>query len=132
MGLRWLNGHAVIASPTETGVGEKKKRLIVEFAIENAQVVSRRQERELKSRNSNNEVNRKTQTRGTAMDSANPSECSPKQGVKRKRLDGAQDKRSAHSAIAADEPKKTKDNQIAKRNRIILKKRMMRKARKDS
>lgn len=44
MGLRWLNGHAV-----DSGAG-KKQRLIVEFAIENAQVVSRRKELEEKAR----------------------------------------------------------------------------------
>jgi nucleolar protein 4 len=44
MGLRWLNGHQV-----ESGTG-KKQRLIVEFAIENAQVVGRRKEREDKAR----------------------------------------------------------------------------------
>jgi nucleolar protein 4 len=50
MGLRWLNGHAVQSS---TG---KKQRLIVEFAIENAQVVSRRKEREEKARLRSREV----------------------------------------------------------------------------
>ena len=38
MGLRWLNGHAM---RNETG---RTQRLIVEFAIENSQVVSRRRE----------------------------------------------------------------------------------------
>jgi nucleolar protein 4 len=50
MGLRWLNGHAV-----ESGTG-KKQRLIVEFAIENAQVVSRRKEREEKARIRSKEI----------------------------------------------------------------------------
>lgn len=50
MGLRWLNGHAL-----EGGSG-KKQRLIVEFAIENAQVVSRRKEREEKARTRSKEV----------------------------------------------------------------------------
>jgi nucleolar protein 4 len=44
MGLRWLNGHAL-----ESSAG-KKQRLIVEFAIENAQVVERRKEKEEKAR----------------------------------------------------------------------------------
>lgn len=44
MGLRWLNGHALTSS---TG---KKQRLVVEFAIENAQVVQRRKEKEEKAR----------------------------------------------------------------------------------
>jgi nucleolar protein 4 len=50
MGLRWLNGHACTSS------AGKKQRLIVEFAIENAQVVQRRKENEEKARNRSNEV----------------------------------------------------------------------------
>lgn len=50
MGLRWLNGHAVTS-----GTG-KKQRLIVEFAIENAQVVSRRKVSEEKARMRSKEV----------------------------------------------------------------------------
>jgi nucleolar protein 4 len=64
MGLRWLNGHNIDYSAQETAnkgkkekakpaasdAGERKKRLIVEFAIENAQVVKRRQDREAKAR----------------------------------------------------------------------------------
>ena len=44
MGLRWLNGHAL----KHEGTG-KTQRLIVEFAIENAQVVNRRKELQAKS-----------------------------------------------------------------------------------
>ena len=58
MGLRWLNGRPI---GTRTSNGDeqnndprssrdKKKRLIIEFAIENAQVVGRRRERESKAR----------------------------------------------------------------------------------
>lgn len=59
MGLRWLNGHSVGYEVTDKGgkgknsrdeLVEKKKRLIVEFAIENAQVVRRRTDREVKAR----------------------------------------------------------------------------------
>jgi nucleolar protein 4 len=50
MGLRWLNGHAL------TNANGKKQRLIVEFAIENAQVVQRRKEREEKARVRSREV----------------------------------------------------------------------------
>lgn len=50
MGLRWLNGHAL-----ENASG-KKQRLIAEFAIENAQVVQRRKEREEKARTRSMEV----------------------------------------------------------------------------
>jgi nucleolar protein 4 len=54
MGLRWLNGHAIGYEATENlkagkvDKGERKKRLIVEFALENANVVNRRKEKELK------------------------------------------------------------------------------------
>ncbi|KAI1326064.1 hypothetical protein F5Y16DRAFT_411113 [Xylariaceae sp. FL0255] len=44
MGLRWLNGHAL---KTDDG---KTLRLIVEFAIENAQVVARRKDQQERSR----------------------------------------------------------------------------------
>ncbi|KAI2778690.1 RNA-binding domain-containing protein [Daldinia loculata] len=44
MGLRWLNGHAL---KTPTG---KTQRLIVEFAIENAQVVARRKDNQERQR----------------------------------------------------------------------------------
>lgn len=60
MGLRWLNGHAVgyrVKDPERKGKGmereevqERKKRVIVEFAIENAQVVMRRRDKEGKAR----------------------------------------------------------------------------------
>ncbi|KAK5685637.1 RNA recognition motif-containing protein, partial [Elasticomyces elasticus] len=53
MGLRWLNGHAVDA-PNKAGAEEekdKKKRVIVEFAIENAEVLKRRNEQQERSRN---------------------------------------------------------------------------------
>lgn len=60
MGLRWLNGHSLGYQATETekkgkkpskeDLQERKKRLIVEFAIENAQVVTRRNELQVKSR----------------------------------------------------------------------------------
>ena len=50
MGLRWLNGHSVTSS------AGKKQRLIVEFAIENAQVVARRKEKEEKARTRSKEV----------------------------------------------------------------------------
>ncbi|RYP93062.1 hypothetical protein DL770_000808 [Monosporascus sp. CRB-9-2] len=45
MGLRWLNGHAL-----KSASSGKPQRLIVEFAIENAQVVNRRREQQEKAR----------------------------------------------------------------------------------
>lgn len=51
MGLRWLNGHAL---KNDAG---KTQRLIVEFAIENAQVVTRRNERQTKLTRSDSNAN---------------------------------------------------------------------------
>ncbi|KAF2682180.1 hypothetical protein K458DRAFT_433152 [Lentithecium fluviatile CBS 122367] len=60
MGLRWLNGHAVeykvkgeqakSKKTAREAMQDKKKRLIVEFAIENANVVARRSDRETRAR----------------------------------------------------------------------------------
>lgn len=58
MGLRQMNGLVVPGAPapsdgaggTAAGQVEKKKRMIVEFAIENAKVVNRRRENEARSR----------------------------------------------------------------------------------
>lgn len=61
MGLRWLNGHALESSYQIGGaeVKERRKRLIAEFAIENAHVVSRRHEREAKARDRSRLVSQK-------------------------------------------------------------------------
>jgi hypothetical protein len=50
MGLWWLNGHAVGGGSGDGQQGEEKKRLIVEFVIENAVVGNRRQDRERKDK----------------------------------------------------------------------------------
>lgn len=50
MGLRWLNGYAI-----ENSAG-KTQRLIVEFAIENAQVIQRRKQSEEKARARSQEI----------------------------------------------------------------------------
>jgi nucleolar protein 4 len=60
MALRWLNGHAVeykvkgeqpkSKKAAIEAMQDRKKRLIVEFAIENANVVARRSDRETKAR----------------------------------------------------------------------------------
>ena len=48
-GLRWLNAR-VVGERKVDGEGDRKRRLLVEFAIENAQVVKRRKDREEASR----------------------------------------------------------------------------------
>lgn len=61
MGLRWLNAHEVTPQEILEGLSEEekklvsldgltKRKLIVEFAIENAQVVKRRKEKEFMAR----------------------------------------------------------------------------------
>ncbi|KAK2774879.1 RNA recognition motif-containing protein [Onygenales sp. PD_12] len=145
MGLRWLNGHAVGGGGSAE---EKKKRLIVEFAIENAQVVNRRLEREVKSRNHEEDGNRggdreRRPQRGAGR--AGPPGRSnfsksdrgpPQQGLKRKRNDRAPNRNPPNAAAPKPESsgndgtKPEKDNKVAMRNRIIAKKRMMRRNRK--
>ena len=60
MGLRWLNGHSINYTATESTKDKKlskeerqdrRKRLIAEFAIDNAQVVQRRTDRENRAKN---------------------------------------------------------------------------------
>ncbi|KAK2748727.1 RNA recognition motif-containing protein [Myotisia sp. PD_48] len=119
MGLRWLNGHAVEASSASAEFPQdKKKRIIVEFALENAQVVNRRSERE-------------SNTRRTA-ESATNTPGGTKFGTKRKR--GDNDKPDSGSEQPKDDAggkdSTEKENSIAKRNRIITRKRMMRRSRK--
>lgn len=133
MGLRWLNGHAIGYQVQEAkGKGKKmskedladrKKRLIVEFAIENAQVVGRRNESQAKMREG---------PRG---------ERKPRDGKEERfsgrkdRDDGRKRKRDGKDEGAQPEqdkgPVKTEDEEkLAKRNRIIQQKRMKRRDRK--
>ncbi|KAK2875360.1 hypothetical protein FQN49_001654 [Arthroderma sp. PD_2] len=155
MGLRWLNGHAVEASASTPNAdpADRKKRLIVEFALENAQVVNRRRERE-------------TNTRKAAQSSADDKPNGLQRGVKRswdgkgekdgKRERGGKghktafrdfkngkggaknDKKGTKTPNKAPSSEKgaggeaagDKDNELAKRNRIIARKRMLRRNRK--
>ena len=122
MGLRWLNGHEVKApmASAEEGITEKKKRLIVEFALENAQVVRRRNEQQVKARS------RKGNQKKDTQDDEDNTSPPPGKGKKRKRSDtGGKEKEEANGEGKAEE-----ENKAAKRNRIISKKRMQRKARK--
>ncbi|KAI9924010.1 hypothetical protein ASPWEDRAFT_34744 [Aspergillus wentii DTO 134E9] len=126
-GLRWLNAHAVEAPKTGTEDAEdKKKRLIVEFAIENAQVVKRRNEQQEKARNfaKTRQQNDKFQKSDESKSKGGKGKPSPK-GQKRKRSE------SRGSGKEGDgERDQEEDNKMAKRNRIIAKKRMQRKSRK--
>ena len=136
MGLRWLNGHALEPARTadDPNNEERRKRLITEFAIENAQVVGRRQERETRARERSRLVSEKLDrgeklnvlsrplTRGQSM-------ANVRKGMKRKRI-------SSSSALPQDStsngPNANGTNhdpgKLAKRQQIIGRKRMMRRA----
>jgi nucleolar protein 4 len=136
MGLRWLNGHAV--KPGGTEPGDKTKRLIVEFAIENAQVVTRRREREAKERLVRPEPRRFKAKLG-AVDKAtdkgkglNSRLGAGNQSKKRKRKDKPeeQEKQSNQVPQSKEPVSQEEKNKLAMRNRIIGRKRMFRKLRK--
>lgn len=113
MGLRWLNGHAL---KNEAG---KTVRLIVEFAIENAQVVSRRRANEVRSRTKRLEgQNNEGATQG-AQDNKGKNN--------KKRQKGAGNKESASEDDEGQPKKKDAKEKLAQRQRIIGRKRMMRK-----
>jgi len=142
MGLRWLNGHAVGYKVKEGNASkhklsqedtqDRKKRLIVEFAIENAQVVLRRKDREQKARDRSTAV-----VNGTAV-SQNPrsSKAGGKpQGFRKRKRDAGDAVRPAKPGQPieqSDKPSKKQqaDEKLAKRNQIIGRKRAVRKARK--
>jgi nucleolar protein 4 len=130
MGLRWLNGHAVDykvkgeipknKAAAKLALEDKRKRLIAEFAIENANVVSRRNTREDKP-------------------AGTKSEGEDKPGQKRKR-DGKDDKggkgKKSKGSKEEEEEKPVgkadldKDGKLAQRTRIIAQKRQKRKAKR--
>ena len=142
MGLRWLNGHAVgqpkSRDEARKALDERKKRLIVEFAIENAQVVARRQDREVKAREVSKSTMEKKQngemplTTKTKMDN-DASTVQPRRLMKRKReADVARGPKSGNR-ITNDSytlDRTQSSDKTAKRQQIIGRKRMLRKAKK--
>lgn len=118
MGLRWLNCHAMeVPATAEDDEKEKKKRLVVEFAIENAQVVKRRGELQAKNLKEAKEAKEAKDKPQEADEKAD------KPGQKRKR---SQSQDQGKGKDGED----TEENKLAKRNRIIAKKRSQRKSRK--
>ena len=136
MGLRWLNGHQVDyttlemeKSKSEKGknitteaLQEKKKRLIVEFAIENVNVVKRRAEREAQAKEYAKNPRPKEEPRERVIRGRDGKVV---HHVKRKR-----DPSAAKSAEEAPKEDLSEDEKLAKRQRIIQKKRMQRRAKK--
>lgn len=146
MGLRWLNGHAVGYQVKENEgkgklsreeVQDRKKRLIVEFAIENAQVVMRRKEKEKKARERGEAVRQglpmeKDDTAKDASKSKTKGKGKDK-GRKRKRdadSDGATSTTGTRLDKSKGAEKQPIDDKQARRNQIIGRKRAMRKSRK--
>ena len=147
MGLRWLNGHAVDykikndpsiknnKKKAQEALEDKRKRLIAEFAIENANVVNRRSDREEKAREP-------PKPKGEA-DNDSDAELGATKGRKRKRDSstaaktgkGKPDGKGKQQGSGADTGAgsaagKTKDGKLAQRTRIIAKKRQARKAKR--
>ncbi|KAF2188418.1 RNA-binding domain-containing protein [Zopfia rhizophila CBS 207.26] len=154
MGLRWLNGHGVdyrVKGPLPKGkkaakeaLEDRKKRLIVEFAIENANVVSRRTGREQKARDPT--VKEKEVLNGNNVPGAASSGELKGRGKKRK-WDSSDAVSSASSSLQKKKSTKAQgsgagpgadaaakevkdDDKLAKRSRIIQKKRVARRAKK--
>ncbi|KAL9127105.1 MAG: hypothetical protein Q9217_003955 [Psora testacea] len=138
MGLRWLNGH-VVDPPKSTSdsiapmsvVNERKKRLIVEFAIENAQVVLRRQQREYKAQERSklvSEQREKGKLSGKERQwTKDQSMAKTGERTKRKRLSESRCTDPSEDGILSQNPKEAE--KVAKRQKIIGRKRMSRKAR---
>ncbi|MCJ1421159.1 RNA recognition motif-containing protein [Xylographa parallela] len=141
MGLRYLNGHAVkhtSQTNPKDNVKEKSKRLIVEFAIENAQVVQRRQEREVKARERSKLVAEKRAS-GDVLPtkkaiSRNEAMARTRKGAKRKTGKLEERKQDLKLAVQTLDQNGSVDqtlpDKLAKRQQVIGRKRMLRKARK--
>ncbi|KAK3375423.1 hypothetical protein B0H63DRAFT_278900 [Podospora didyma] len=115
MGLRYLNAHAV---KNEAG---KNQRLIVEFAIENANVVQRRQTLQDRPPPTANKTGANTEPQGAIPNSKAKPWNKKKNG---------KDEKAAPPAAPVEETKagKTKaDTKLALRTKIIARKRSLRK-----
>ena len=130
MGLRWLDGYAVEPLRTEddTVNKERRKRLIAEFAIENAQVVGRRQEKETKARERSRRVSENV---GKTVKARSKVLTEDQMMAKMKR------RMSDPNPLVHDSPSKNLNaneenddsGKFAKQQRMIVRKRMMRRSR---
>ena len=133
MGLRWLNGYAVelVRTKDNTVNKERRKRLIAEFAIENAQVVGRRQEREIKARERSRFVSEnveKTVKRRSKSLTKDQLMAEMRKGMKTRHMSDP----LVHDPILQDlNPNEENDysGKLAKRQRMIARKRMVRRSR---
>lgn len=124
MGLRWLNGHPVVS---DSG---KKQRVIAEFAIEHAQVVARRKELEEKARVHSQKVQEEREKEGVKA----PKKVLGRDSQMAKTRKGT--KKGAKKAVKGKTEKEdsvedqSEEGKLARRQQIIAKKRMARRARK--
>ncbi|KAJ5259134.1 hypothetical protein N7524_010690 [Penicillium chrysogenum] len=128
MSLRWLNCHSMTVPPSaqDPEDRDKKKSLVVEFAIENAQVVKRRNELQAKSREPKPKRSDDAEGEG---DRGQKRKRSDTRGGKGK--DGRDVKRGkTENGKGPKDGKSEEEDKAAKRNRIIGQKRMKRKSRK--
>lgn len=130
MGMRWLNGHAIDYNAVESRKGnkvdksERKRRLIVEFALENANVVHRRKDRELKARRKGELLE------GSADDAADGKEDGTGRGSLVAQDSGRRGRKEADSSrdLAAARAKNAEPTKSARREKVIAKKRTKRRA----
>ena len=153
MGLRWLNGRGLkdIIEQTQSSrspreeVKEKNKRLIAEFAIENAQVTGRRQEREIRARERSQVVGKEKTSReltdshgeafGTAVSRIQEMGKVRGKGVETKSSQNIPNIKSASKVLHGKKDRSGEsgnDGELVRRQRIIAKKRMIRKYRKST
>ncbi|KAH7308201.1 hypothetical protein B0I35DRAFT_443116 [Stachybotrys elegans] len=119
MGLRYLNGHQL------TDDNGKKHRLIVEFAIENAQVVQRRRATESKSGQPAKSQGKAEASAAESKDGERQNAASPHKGKQRPPPKGARKALHKHDEPAKnDEPSDPKD---AMKQKLIARKRLVRK-----
>lgn len=119
MGLRWLNGH-----PLKNEAG-RTVRVIAEFAIENAQVVSRRKANELRARTKQAEA----QDKGEQDKKQGRNDVKGKAGKSGKAPQASADAEDSEGEEDASKKKDAKEK-LAQRQRIIGRKRMARKNKK--
>ncbi|KAK1769291.1 hypothetical protein QBC33DRAFT_350113 [Phialemonium atrogriseum] len=120
MGLRWLNGHPLI---TDAG---KTLRLVVEFAIENANVVQRRKALQERSSRRPEQDNSATQRGPGAGPSYNSRPRAKAWGPKGRGKEKKEQTKVEEKAPAGP-PGKAPDEELAMRTRIIARKRSLRK-----
>ncbi|KAF5101146.1 hypothetical protein D0Z00_000992 [Geotrichum galactomycetum] len=141
MGLRWLNAHEVSIQEILEGVSEeekknldlgdsKKRRLVVEFAIENAQVVKRRRDNVMKSRAVGQKRKHDDSEAGDEEENDNEEQEKDSKNKKAKNKKGAKKGNMNKGAKKNVEEKSEPKSQEEVTRLVIGKKRKMRKLKK--